>query len=72
MATGAEDHVCRVWDLRQRQCSYQLPAHSSLLSTVRFQPVHGNFLLTAGYDNLAKVHPALQPPLPAPPIFPPV
>lgn len=35
LATGSEDHSCRIWDLRKRGCVYTLPAHKSLISQVR-------------------------------------
>ena len=34
IATGSEDHSCRIWDLRKRGCVYVLPAHRSLISQV--------------------------------------
>jgi U4/U6 small nuclear ribonucleoprotein PRP4 len=45
----------QVWDLRSRRCLYTIPAHTSLLSSVHFEPHHGNFLLTSSYDNLVKL-----------------
>lgn len=38
MVTGGDDHSVRVWDLRQRQCSYVLPAHAGLVSEAKFDP----------------------------------
>ncbi|GLC45347.1 hypothetical protein PLESTB_000312800 [Pleodorina starrii] len=55
LATGSEDHTAKVWDLRKRGCLYTIPAHTSLLSTVRFERTAGHYLLTAGYDCVAKV-----------------
>ncbi len=37
MATGSEDHTAKIWDLRQRACVYTVPAHSNLISKVKFQ-----------------------------------
>ena len=37
LATGSEDHSCRIWDLRKRACVYVLPAHKSLISQVMLQ-----------------------------------
>ncbi|NXF12199.1 PRP4 protein, partial [Smithornis capensis] len=53
----------RVWDLRQRKCIYTIPAHQNLVTGVRFEPNHGNFLLTGAYDNTAKIwtHPGWSP-----------
>lgn len=55
IATGSEDNTCRVWDLRKRQCVYTIPAHTNLVSDVKYQRENGTFLLTASYDNTAKV-----------------
>lgn len=55
VATGSEDNSCMIWDLRQRKHVYTLPAHTNLVSMVRFQPNHGNYIVTASYDNTAKV-----------------
>ncbi|TSL28223.1 U4/U6 small nuclear ribonucleoprotein Prp4 [Bagarius yarrelli] len=63
VATGSGDNSCKVWDLRKRRCIYTIPAHQNLLSSVKFQPTDGHYLLTGAYDNLAKVwtHPGWSP-----------
>lgn len=48
---GGDDHTAKVWDLRQRKALYTLPAHTSLISTVRWQPGTGHVLLTASFDR---------------------
>ncbi|XP_066900825.1 U4/U6 small nuclear ribonucleoprotein Prp4 [Halyomorpha halys] len=55
IATASEDNSCIVWDLRMRNRVYTIPAHSNLLSHVKYQPGAGNFIITASYDNTAKV-----------------
>lgn len=55
LATGGEDNTCRIWDLRKRKSLYIIPAHSNLLSQVKFEPQEGYFLVTASYDMSAKV-----------------
>jgi hypothetical protein len=52
---GSDDHTARVWDLRKKGCLYTIPAHKSLLSSVRYEPGSGAYLMTASYDALAKV-----------------
>jgi U4/U6 small nuclear ribonucleoprotein PRP4 len=47
--------LLQIWDLRKRKCTYTIPAHTSLVSTVRWQPGSGHVLLTAGYDCQAKL-----------------
>lgn len=53
---GSDDHTCRLWDLRVKDCMYSIPAHTSLISQVRWEQDTGAFILTTGYDNLAKVN----------------
>lgn len=55
LATGGEDNTCRIWDLRKRKSLYVIPAHSNLISQVKFEPQEGYFLVTASYDMTAKV-----------------
>lgn len=55
MATASEDDTCKIWDLRRRQSIYTIPAHTNLLSDVKYQKNSGDFLVTASYDNTAKV-----------------
>ncbi|KAG8142039.1 putative PRP4 pre-mRNA processing factor 4-like protein [Naja naja] len=63
LAGTGGDNTCKVWDLRQRRCIYTIPAHQNLITGVKFEPNHGNFLLTGAYDNTAKVwtHPGWSP-----------
>jgi len=37
------------------KCIYTIPAHSALISTVRWQPNHGHYLATAAYDKTWKL-----------------
>ncbi|KAK6978386.1 U4/U6 small nuclear ribonucleoprotein Prp4 [Biomphalaria glabrata] len=55
VATGSEDNSTKIWDLRQRKCVYTVPSHTNIVSVVRFQPHHGNYLVTASYDCTAKI-----------------
>ncbi len=36
VVTGSEDQKAMVWDLRQRQSIYTIPAHTNLISNVKF------------------------------------
>lgn len=59
--TGGDDNTAKIWDLRQRKAVYTLPAHTSLISTVRWQPDSGHVLLTAGFDRQVRVYPTFSP-----------
>ncbi|PRQ44921.1 putative transcription factor WD40-like family [Rosa chinensis] len=55
LAPGGEDNTCRIWDLRKKKSIYIIPAHSNLISQVKFEPQEGYFLVTGSYDMTAKV-----------------
>ncbi|KAF5747961.1 WD-40 repeat family protein / small nuclear ribonucleoprotein Prp4p-related [Tripterygium wilfordii] len=55
LVTGGEDNTCRVWDLRKKKSLYTIPAHSKLISQVKFEPQEGYFLVTASSDMTSKV-----------------
>ncbi len=54
LVTGSEDHTARIWDLRQNKTVYTLPAHTSLVSMVKYEPENGRFLVTGSYDRSIK------------------
>jgi len=49
------DHTVRIWDMRKRTVSYTVPAHTNLISSVRYEPDHGRVLVTASYDHTCRV-----------------
>lgn len=53
--TGSADNTIKIWDLRRRQAVYTIPAHTNIISDVKYQKNGGQFLVSAGYDNTAKV-----------------
>ncbi|CAI8050160.1 U4/U6 small nuclear ribonucleoprotein Prp4 [Geodia barretti] len=63
VATGGNDNAIRLWDLRKQSCVYTIPAHTNLVSHVKFQSLHGGFLVSSSYDNSAKIwaHPGWTP-----------
>ncbi|KAJ3253329.1 U4/U6 small nuclear ribonucleoprotein Prp4 [Chytriomyces hyalinus] len=36
IATGSEDNAIRIWDVRQAKCTYTIPAHTNLVSHLKF------------------------------------
>lgn len=37
--------------MRKRKVAHIIPAHNSVISTVKYQPRHGNYLATSSYDS---------------------
>lgn len=55
LATGGEDNTCRIWDLRKRKSIYVIPAHTNLVSQVKYERQEGFFLVSCSFDCTAKV-----------------
>lgn len=61
VATGGADNTIRIFDLRKLDCTYQIPAHKSMVTDIRF--FHSSstddngttFLASAGNDGLVNV-----------------
>lgn len=59
IASASQDNSCKIWDLRRRQPVYTIPAHTNLVSDVKYQKDGGHFLATSSYDSTTKVSVAL-------------
>ncbi|KZS06618.1 U4/U6 small nuclear ribonucleoprotein Prp4 [Daphnia magna] len=55
IVTGSEDNTCKIWDLRKRSCIYTIPAHTNLVSSVKFEKSSGQFIVSSSYDGTAKI-----------------
>jgi len=55
LVTGSDDNTVRFWDIRRKNCFNILPAHTKLISDVKFQPGKGRFVATASYDKTCKI-----------------
>jgi len=55
IVTASQDNSCKVWDLRKRNIEYTIPAHTNLVSNVKFEKNNGEFLLSSSYDNTARL-----------------
>ncbi|XP_046437636.1 U4/U6 small nuclear ribonucleoprotein Prp4-like [Daphnia pulex] len=55
IVTGSEDNTCKIWDLRKRSCIYTIPAHTNLVSSVKFERSSGQYIVSSSYDCTAKI-----------------
>ncbi|XP_022909545.1 U4/U6 small nuclear ribonucleoprotein Prp4 [Onthophagus taurus] len=55
LATSSDDNSVKIWDLRKRSVLYTIPAHTSLVSNVRYQRELGDYVVTSSYDGSAKI-----------------
>ena len=56
LASCSVDGTVRVWDLRRHGRSLRmLAAHSHVVSSVKFSPSSGEYLVTSGYDSMVNV-----------------
>lgn len=51
LATAGDDRLVHIWDLRKQETVYSIPAHSRLISCVKWAPSTGEYLLTSAYDG---------------------
>ncbi|OQR78776.1 U4/U6 small nuclear ribonucleoprotein Prp4-like [Tropilaelaps mercedesae] len=54
LATGGQDNSAKIWDIRHRKCEYTIPAHTNIISRIKFDKSSGQFLVSASYDNTLK------------------
>jgi len=55
IVTCSQDNSCKVWDLRKRNIEYTIPAHTNLVSNVKFEQTNGDYLISSSYDNTARL-----------------
>ena len=56
LASGGEDNSVKVWDLRKRACVYTVPAHTKMISDIKFEDEYeGRVMITTSYDNKCKI-----------------
>ena len=55
IVTCSQDNSCKVWDLRKRNIEYTIPAHTNLVSNVKFERSSGEYLISSSYDNTARL-----------------
>ena len=56
LATGGDDNTVKIWDLRKRENLTTIPAHSKLVSDIKFeQNPQSRLMLTSSYDQKCKI-----------------
>lgn len=59
LATAGDDGTIKVWDLRQRKQYVSIPAHSNLITSIKFAyddyGQNGEFLASSSFDGTGKV-----------------
>ena len=50
VATGSADNTVKIWDLRRKTNIYTVPAHTKLVSDVKFEEGDGRVMITTSYD----------------------
>jgi U4/U6 small nuclear ribonucleoprotein PRP4 len=56
LATAGDDGTIKIWDLRKRKQFASVPAHSNLITQLRFDRHHnGEFLASSSFDGTAKI-----------------
>lgn len=45
----------KLWDMRRKKAIYTIPAHNNLISSAKFLPGLGDFIVTASFDTTIKV-----------------
>jgi U4/U6 small nuclear ribonucleoprotein PRP4 len=55
LATGSEDNTIKIWDLRKKSCSETIFAHTSSVSTVKFQPRNSSSKVSSSTNSLEEV-----------------
>ena len=56
IATGSDDNTVKIWDLRKRSCIYTVPAHTKLVSDIKFEDEYeGRVMITTSYDHKCKI-----------------
>jgi len=53
IASGSDDNTVKIWDLRKKACIYTVPAHTKLVSDIKFEEEY--VMLTTSYDNKCKI-----------------
>ena len=56
MGTGGDDNTVKIWDLRKQQIVSTIPAHSKLVSDIKFEKsAQSRLMITTSYDQKCKI-----------------
>src|SRR4030088_2626066 len=54
LVTGSMDHTVKYWELRKQLCLFTIPAHTHLVSDVKFSPIDGSYIVSSSFDHTVK------------------
>lgn len=59
LATAGDDGTIKIWDLRRRRASASIPAHTNLITQLKFShstsSQNGEFLVSSSFDGTGKI-----------------
>jgi WD40 repeat protein len=55
LASGGDDNTCIIHELRQQRTLYTIPAHRSLIKSLKYSPISGEILVTASFDSTLRI-----------------
>lgn len=55
LATGGGDGSIHIWDLRKSGICGKILAHNNIVTSVQFEPVNGECLISSGYDKTINI-----------------
>ena len=47
--------IVKIWDLRQQKNIYSIPAHSNIVTSIRYQRGMGDYLVSCSYDSTCAI-----------------
>ena len=55
LATGSGDGSIHIWDIRKQGICGKILAHNSIVTSVQFEPINGECLISSSYDKIINI-----------------